>query len=106
MTLRGSKLDVAGPVYAFDSTVIDLCLSVFWWAEFRTTKAAIKIHTLIDVKTSIPCFVHITDGTVHDVNGLDLLKYENGGFYVLDRGYLDFARLFAINLSGAYFVTR
>jgi hypothetical protein len=100
------KLDVAGPVYAFDSTVIDLCLSVFWWAEFRTTKAAIKIHTLIDVKTSIPCFVHITDGTVHDVKGLDLLKYENGGFYVLDRGYLDFARLFTINLSGAYFVTR
>jgi hypothetical protein len=100
------KLDISGPVYAFDSTVIDLCLNVFWWAEFRATKAAIKIHTLIDVKTSIPCFVHITDGTVHDVNGLDVLKYENGGFYVLDRGYLDFGRLFTINVSGAYFVTR
>jgi hypothetical protein len=99
-------LDIAGPVYAFDSTVIDLCLSVFWWAEFRTTKAAVKIHTLLDVKTSIPCFVHITNGTTHDVHGLDVLKYETGGFYVLDRGYVDFERLFKINLCGAYFVTR
>jgi FOG: Transposase and inactivated derivatives len=100
------KLDIAGPVYAFDSTLIDLCLKVFWWAEFRTAKAAIKIHTLIDVKTSIPCFVHITDGATHDVNGLDALKYENGGFYVLDRGYFDFKRLFNINTHGAYFITR
>lgn len=100
------KLDISGPVYAFDSTIIDLCLNVFWWAEFRAAKAAVKIHTLIDVKTSIPCFVHITDGTIHDVNGLDVLKYENGGFYVLDRGYLDFGRLFNINLSRAYFVIR
>jgi hypothetical protein len=99
-------LDIAGPVYAFDSTVIDLCLSVFWWAEFRTTKAAIKIHTLLDVKTSIPCFVHITDGATHDVHGLDALKYETGGFYVLDRGYVDFERLCKINQCGAYFVTR
>ena len=99
-------LDIAGPVYAFDSTVIDLCLSVFWWAEFRTTKAAVKIHTLLDVKTSIPCFVHITNGATHDVHGLDVLKYETGGFYVLDRGYVDFERLFKINLCGAYFVTR
>lgn len=100
------KLDISGPVYAFDATFIDLCLNVFWWAEFRTAKAAVKIHTLIDVKTSIPCFVHITDGTVHDVNGLDVLKFENGGFYVLDRAYLDFGRLFTIHSSGAYFVTR
>lgn len=100
------KLNIAAPVYAFDSTLIDLCLKVFWWAEFRTTKAAIKIHTLIDVKTSIPCFVHITDGATHDVNGLDVLKYENGGFYVLDRGYLDFKRLLNINTRGAYFITR
>jgi hypothetical protein len=99
-------LDISGPVYAFDSTLIDLCLNVFWWAEFRTAKAAIKIHTLIDVKTSIPCFVHITDGATHDVNGLDVLKYENGGFYVLDRGYLDFKRLLNINNHGAYFITR
>jgi hypothetical protein len=100
------KLDISGPVYAFDSTIIDLCLNVFWWAEFRTAKAAVKIHTLMDIKTSIPCFVYITDGTVHDVNGLDLLKYENGGFYVLDRAYLDFDRLFTINSFGAYFITR
>jgi hypothetical protein len=99
-------LDIAGNVYAFDSSVIDLCLSVFWWAEFRTTKAAVKIHTLLDVKTSIPCFVHITDGATHDVHGLDALKYETGGFYVLDRGYVDFERLFKINQCGAYFVTR
>ena len=99
-------LDIAGPVYAFDSTFIDLCLSVFWWAEFRAAKGAVKIHTLIDVKTSIPCFVHITDGATHDLNGLDLLKYENGGFYVLDRGYSDFERLFTINQHSAYFVTR
>lgn len=99
-------LDISGPVYAFDSTFIDLCLSVFWWAEFRTAKGAVKIHTLIDVKTSIPCFVHITDGATHDLNGLDLLRYENGGFYVLDRGYSDFERLFTINQRGAYFVTR
>ena len=100
------KLNVPDSVYAFDSTLIDLCLSVFWWAEFRTTKAAIKMHTLIDVKTSIPCFVHITDGATHDVHGLDVLKYETGGFYVLDRGYVDFERLFRINRCGAYFVTR
>lgn len=99
-------LDIAAPVYAFDSTFIDLCLNVFWWAEFRTAKGAVKIHTLIDVKTSIPCFVHITDGATHDVNGMDVLRYENGGFYVLDRGYSDFKRLFAINQHGAYFVTR
>jgi hypothetical protein len=100
------KLDITGSVYAFDSTLIDLCLSVFWWAEFRTTKAAVKIHTLIDVRTSIPCFVHVTDGATHDVHGLDVLKYETGGFYVLDRGYVDFERLFKINRCGAYFVTR
>ena len=99
-------LDISGPVYAFDSTLIDLCLNVFWWAEFRTAKAAVKIHTLIDVKTSIPCFVHITDGATHDVNGLDVLKFENGGFYVLDRGYLDFKRLLNINTHSAYFITR
>lgn len=100
------KLDIPGHVYAFDATIIDLCLNVFWWAEFRATKAAVKIHALIDVKTSIPCFVHITDASVHDVNGLDLLRYENGGFYVLDRGYLDFERLFNIHSKGAYFITR
>lgn len=87
-------LDIAAPVYAFDSTFIDLCLNVFWWAEFRTAKGAIKIHTLVDVKTSIPCFVHITDGATHDVNGMDLLKYENGvftcwtGVILISKGFL------------------
>ena len=100
------KLDIDGPVYAFDSTFIDLCLNVFWWAEFRATKGAVNIHFLFDIKSSSPCFVHITDGSVHDINGLDLLKYENGGFYVVDRAYLDFKRLFNINKQGAYFVTR
>lgn len=100
------KLDIAGPVYAFDATLVDLCLSVFWWAKYKSITGAVKIHTLIDVKTSIPCFVHITEGAVHDVRGLDVLEYENGGFYVLDRGYFDFKRLFIINLHGAFFVTR
>ena len=100
------KVEISGPVYALDSTLVDLCLNVFWWAGFRKAKGAVKIHTLMDVKTSIPCFVHITDGTVHDVNALDLIKYEMGGFYVLDRAYLDFERLFAINAFGAFFVTR
>jgi len=100
------KLNISGPVYAFDSTLIELCLNVFWWAKYKSTTGAVKIHTLIDVKTSIPCFVHITDGATHDVNGLDVLEYENDGFYVLDRGYFDFKRLFTINLHGAYFVTR
>ena len=69
------KVEISGPVYALDSTLVDLCLNVFWWAGFRKAKGAVKIHTLMDVKTAIPCFVHITDGTVHDVNALDLIKY-------------------------------
>lgn len=100
------KLDIAGPVYAFDATLVELCLNVFWWAKYKSTSGAVKIHTLIDVKTSIPCFVHITPGAVHDVRGLDVLEYENGGFYVLDRGYFDFRRLFVIHSHGAFFVTR
>lgn len=95
-----------GSVYAFDSTVIDLCLSVFWWAKFRKTKAAIKLHTLYDVKTSIPSFVHITNAATHDVHGLDYLVYEIEGFYILDRAYVDFERLYTIHQSRAYFVTR
>lgn len=99
-------LSIENPVYAFDSTMIDLCLSVFWWAEFRKAKAAVKIHTLYDIRTSIPCFIHITDGATHDVHGLDVLTYEAQGFYVLDRGYVDFARLYNIQQQKAYFVTR
>ena len=97
---------ITGNVYAFDSTTIDLCLNVFWWAGFRKAKGAIKIHTLYDVKTSIPAFVHITEGKVHDVNALDVLTYEADGFYIMDKAYVDFKRLFTIHLSKAFFVTR
>lgn len=93
-------------MYAIDSTTIDLCLSVFWWARFRKNKAAIRLHTQFDIKTNIPTFVHITDGTVHDVNFLDQIDYEADGFYVLDRGYVDFSRLYVIHQSHAFFVTR
>ena len=92
--------------YAFDSTTIDLCLSLFPWARFRKTKAAIKLHTLLNMRGSIPEFIHVTTGRVHDVNALDMLLIEAGSFYVMDRGYLDFARLFAIHRSSAFFVTR
>lgn len=100
------SLLITGNVYAFDSTTIDLCLNVFWWARFRKAKGAIKIHTLYDVKTSIPAFVHITEGNVHDVNALDVLTYEADGFYIMDKAYVDFKRLFAIHLSKAFYVTR
>ncbi|MEZ5069902.1 MAG: IS4 family transposase [Bacteroidales bacterium] len=99
-------LVINGNVYAFDSTIIDLCLSVFWWATFRKTKAGIKMHTLYDIKTSIPSFVHISSASVNDMNALDLLHYEPGAYYILDRGYLDFERLFRIHQSSAYFVVR
>ncbi len=100
------QLDIKGNVYAFDSSTIDLCLSVFWWAEFRKTKAGIKLHTLYDVKTSIPAFVHITNAKAHDVSTLDLLVYEVGSFYVLDRAYVDFERLYLLDRQKAFFVTR
>ena len=99
-------LSVEGNVYAFDATVIDLCLSVFWWAKYKTTKSAIKLNTLFDVKTSIPCFVHITEAAIHDVNAMDELIYEKGSFYVFDRGYIDFVRLCRLNTEGAFFVIR
>ena len=100
------ELSVEGNVYAFDSSVIDLCISVFWWAKFKKTKSAIKLHTLFDVKTAIPCFVHITEAAVHDVNAMDVLEYEKGSFYVFDRGYIDFKRLYRVHTEGAFFVTR
>jgi hypothetical protein len=93
-------------VYALDATTIDLCLSVFPWAPFRSAKAAIKLHTLLDLRGSIPSFIHISDGKLHDVNVLDLLIPEPGSFYVMDRGYLDFARLYALDQAGSFFVTR
>lgn len=93
-------------VYCLDSTTIDLCLSLFEWAPFRATKAAVKVHTLLDIRGSIPAFIHISDGRLHDIHVLDMLQYEAGAFYVVDRGYQDFARFYAIHQAGAFFVTR
>jgi hypothetical protein len=93
-------------VYALDSTTIDLCLSVFPWATFRKTKAAIKLHTLLDLRGNIPTFIHISDGKLHDVNVLDVLPLEAGAFYIMDRGYLDFGRLYSFTHAAAFFVTR
>jgi hypothetical protein len=99
-------LDLKETVYAFDATTIDLCLSVYSWAPFRSTKAAIKLHTLLDVRGSIPSFIHISDGKLHEVNVLDSLTPEPGAFYLLDRGYLDFARLHALHEAGSFFLIR
>jgi len=101
-----SVLDLEASVYALDSTTIDLCLSLFDWAPFRSTKAAVKLHTLLDLRGAIPAFIHVSDGKLHDVNVLDLLPVEAGSFYVMDRGYVDFARLYAMHQAGAFFVTR
>ncbi len=98
--------DLDNTVYALDATTIDLCLSVFPWAHFRTTKAAVKLHTLLDLRGSIPTFIHISDGKMHDVNVLDLLLPEAGAFYVMDRGYVDYQRLYDLHLGSAFFVTR
>ena len=99
-------IDLQQTVYALDATTIDLCLSMFPWAPFRQTKAAIKLHTLLDLRGNIPTFIHISNGTVHDVNVLDALPIEPGAFYVMDRGYLDYCRLHAISLAAGFFVTR
>jgi hypothetical protein len=99
-------IDLDETVYALDSTTIDLCLSLFPWAEFRATKAAVKLHTLLDLRGAIPTFIHISDGKLHDVNVLDLLTPEPGVYYVMDRGYLDFERLYALHQAGSFFVTR
>ena len=99
-------IDLAATVYAFDATTIDLCLSVYPWAPFRQHKAAVKLHTLLDLRGSIPTFIHISDGKMHEVNTLDYLQIEPGAYYLLDRGYLDFGRLFLIHQASAFFVTR
>ena len=99
-------LELDNTVYALDSSTIDLCLSVFPWAHFRQTKAAVKLHTLLDLQGSIPTFIHISDGKLHDVNVLDHLLPEPGAIYVMDRAYLDFQRLFALTLAAAFFVIR
>ena len=99
-------VDLKETVYALDASTIDLCLSVFSWAPFRSTKAAIKLHTLLDLRGNIPTFLHISDGKLHDVNVLDLLLPEPGAFYVMDRGYIDFERLHRLHQAGSFFVTR
>ena len=99
-------LDLTNTIYALDSTTIDLCLSVFPWAHFRSTKAAVKMHTLLDLRGNIPSFIHISEGKLHDVHALDLLMPEPGAIYVMDRGYMDFGRLHALHQAGAFFVTR
>ncbi len=99
-------LDLDNTVYALDASTIDLCLSVFPWAHFRKTKAAVKLHTLLDLQGNIPTFIHISDGKLHDVNVLDILLPEPGAFYIIDRGYLDFGRLYTMAQAGAFFVIR
>ena len=99
-------VDLADSVYALDATTIDLCLSVFPWAPFRSTKAAVKLHTLLDLRGNIPSFLHISDGKMHEVHILDQLLPEPGAFYIMDRGYLDFERLHRIHKAGSFFVTR
>jgi hypothetical protein len=106
-TLRNEfEVQVEGNVYAVDSTTIDLCLNVFWWAKFRKNKGAIKLHTQFDIKSNIPSFIHFTDGSIHDIHVMDVLVYEPGSFYIFDRGYIDFERLFILTESLAWFVIR
>lgn len=100
------EIDLEGNVYALDSTTIDLCLSVFWWAEFRKAKGGIKLHALYDVRTSVPSFLLISKASLHDVNVLDAISYQSGSFYIMDKAYIDFARLYRIHLQNAFFVTR
>jgi hypothetical protein len=99
-------VELSNTVYALDATTIDLCLSMFPWAPFRSTKAAVKLHTLLDLRGSIPTFIHTSDGKLHDVNVLDLIIIEAGAFYIMDRGYLDFERLYTLDQAGGFFVTR
>ena len=100
------ELELEGNVFAIDATTIDLCLSTFFWATFRTTKAGIKLHTQIDLKTAIPEFIFFSNASVHDVNALDFMSFEANSFYVMDRGYVDYKRLYRIHLCNAFFVTR
>jgi hypothetical protein len=99
-------VDLANTVYALDSTTIDLCLSLFPWADFGSTKAAVKMHALLDLRGSIPSFIHVSNGKMHDASALDLIVPEPGAIYFMDRGYLDFGRLHALHQVGSFFVTR
>jgi len=100
------EFEISGRFYAFDSTTIDLCLNLFWWASFRKSKGGIKVHTLYDVVTQIPTFLHITEAKVNDMNAMDEIPYEPNAYYIFDRGYFDLARLFTINLIGSNFIIR
>jgi hypothetical protein len=100
------EIDIKNNIFIVDSTTIDLCLSIYPWAKFRKAKAAVKLHTKMDAKTSIPDFIHISDGKMHDVNALDLITLIADSFYILDRGYLDYTRLYRIHKAQAYFITR
>lgn len=104
--LKNENFEIKGNVYAFDSSTIDLCLNVFWWAKFRKAKGGIKLHTLYDITTQIPAFIHITAATVNDINAMDYIPYESDAYYIFDRGYVDYARLYKITLLSAYFVVR
>lgn len=104
--LQSQDFEIEGKIYAFDSTTIDLCLSVFWWAKFRKTKAGIKVHTLLEITTQIPAFIHITDAVVNDVNAMDEIPYEENAYYIFDRAYVDFSRLYKIHSLNAFFVVR
>lgn len=104
---RSSRdFEIGGKIYAFDSTTIDLCLSIFWWANFKKTKAGIKLHTLYDVVTQIPSYIHTTGAAVNDMNAMDYIPYERGAYYIFDRGYVDYKRLYFITKYPAYFVIR
>jgi len=98
--------EITGTFYALDSTTIDLCLTVFNWASFRETKAAVKLHTLLDLRGSIPTFIHVSDGKMHDVKILDVLSFEPGACYIMDRGYVDYTRLYRVHCAQAFFITR
>jgi len=99
-------VELENTVYALDSSTIDLCLSMFPWAPFRSTKAAVKMHTLLDLRGAIPSFIHISDGKMHDVNVIDMLPLEPGSFYIMDRAYVDYERLYTLHQAGSFFVTR
>jgi len=101
-----NNLEIEGKVYAFDSSTIDFCLNVFWWAKFRIAKAGIKLRTLYDITTQIPAFIHITNTTVNDLKAMDVMSYETGAYYIFDLGYVDLKRLYNITKHSAYFVIR
>ena len=104
--LANDDFEIKGKIYAFDSSTIDLCLSVFLWASFRKTKGGIKLHTLYDITTQIRAFIHITAASVHDINAMDVIPYETGAYYIFDRGHVDFERLYRITTLSAFFVVR